>query len=68
MLNTTWLDTVEQNRTIESELRERRNIAASDRQARGWRQARNAHQPPAPRTLRRAMGGALIAMGRALAA
>ncbi len=61
MLLTSW-DTDEHNRMIELHLQEMRAVAESDRLA------RSARVPRAPRKLRRAMGGALIAAGRALAA
>jgi hypothetical protein len=61
MLLTSW-DTEEHNRMIERHLQEMREVAKSDRQA------RSARTPRPPRKLRRAMGGALIAAGRALAA
>jgi hypothetical protein len=52
----------EHNRMIERHLQEMREVVESDRLARSVR------TPRAPRKLRRAMGGALIAAGRALAA
>jgi hypothetical protein len=61
MLLTNW-DTEEHTRMIERHLQAMREVAESDRLA------RNARTPRAPRKLRRAMGGALIAAGRALAA
>lgn len=61
MLMTGW-DIDEHNRMIERHLQEMRDVAASDRQARGMKAQRT------PRRLRRAMGGALIAVGQALAA
>jgi hypothetical protein len=61
MLLTNW-DTEEHNRMIERHLQAMREVAESDRLARSARTSR------APRKLRRAMGGALIAAGRALAA
>jgi hypothetical protein len=61
MLLTNW-DTEEHNRMIERHLQAMREVAESDRLA------RSARTPRAPRKLRRAMGGALIAAGRALAA
>ncbi len=61
MLLTSW-DTEEHNRSIQRHLQEMREVAESDRQARSMRETR------APRKIRRAMGGALMAAGRALAA
>ena len=61
MLQTSW-DTEEHSRMIERHLEEMREVAASDRMA------RSARIPRPPRKLRRVMGGALIAAGRALAA
>jgi hypothetical protein len=61
MLLTSW-DTEEQSRMIERHLQEMRDVAEGDRLA------RSARTPRAPRKLRRAMGSALIAAGRALAA
>ena len=61
MLLTNW-DTEEHNRMIERHLQAMREVAESDRLA------RSARTPRAPRKLRRAMGGALIAAGRALTA
>ncbi len=61
MLPTIW-DAEEHNRTIERHLQEMREAAESDRLARSLK------APRPPRKLRRAMGGALIAAGRALAA
>jgi hypothetical protein len=52
----------EHNRMIERHQQELRDAAQSDRLA------RSARTPRAPRKLRRAMGSALIAAGRALAA
>lgn len=56
------LVTEEYNRMIEQHLQEMRDVAESDRLA------RSARIPRPPRKLRRAVGGALIAAGRALAA
>jgi hypothetical protein len=61
MLPTGW-NTEEHNRMIERHLQEMRATAESDRLARSVKTSR------APRKLRRAMGGALIAAGQALAA
>ena len=64
MLLTSW-DTEEHNRTVEHHLQEMREVAESDRLARRLRAPR---APRIHRGFRRAMGGALIAAGRALAA
>lgn len=61
MLLTSW-DTEEHNRMIERHLKEMREVAESDRLA------RSARAPRPARKIRRAMGGALMAAGRALAA
>jgi hypothetical protein len=56
------LVTEEHNRMVERHLQELRDEVESDRLA------RSARTPRAPRKLRRAAGGALIAAGHALAA
>jgi hypothetical protein len=56
------LVTEEHNRMVERHLQELRDEVESDRLA------RSARTPRTPRKLRRAVGGALIAAGHALAA